>query len=77
MGDVFDSKMPEEHYQSEISDLQCELNEAQKYIEKLETEKREISNWLNALRLKENRMISVDRVFEIISQALVSEKEKK
>ena len=67
MGNVFDSKMPEEHYKSEISDLQCELNEAQKYIEKLETEKREISN----------RMISVDRVFEIIDKVLVSEKEKK
>jgi len=67
MGNVFDSKMPEEHYKSEISDLKCELNEAQKYIEKLETESREQSN----------RMISVDRVFEIIAQALVSEREKK
>jgi len=67
MGNVFDSKMPEEHYKSEISDLQCELNEAQKYIEKLETESREQSN----------RMVSVDRVFEIIAQALASEREKK
>ena len=65
MGNVFDSKMPEEHYKSEISDLQCELNEAQKYIEKLETEKREISN----------RMISVDRVFEIIDKVLVPKNE--
>ncbi|ANS03250.1 hypothetical protein [uncultured Mediterranean phage uvDeep-CGR2-KM18-C269] len=67
MGNVFDSKMPEEHYKSVISDLQCELNEAQKYIEKLEKESRG----------KSDRMISVDRVFEIIAQALVSEKEKK
>jgi hypothetical protein len=67
MGNVFDSKMPEEHYKSVISDLQYELNEAQKYIEKLEKESRG----------KSDRMISVDRVFEIIAQALVSEKEKK
>ena len=34
MGDVFDSKMPEEHYQSEISDLKCKLD----HVESLLTE---------------------------------------
>jgi len=34
MGDIFDSKMPEEHYQSEISDLKCKLD----HVESLLTE---------------------------------------
>ena len=34
MGNVFDSKMPEEHYQSEISDLQCKLDHVESLLVK-------------------------------------------
>ena len=32
MGNVFDSKMPEEHYQSEISDLKCKLDRVESLL---------------------------------------------
>ena len=34
MGDVFESMMPEEHYQSEISDLQCKLDHVESLLVK-------------------------------------------
>ena len=32
MGDIFDSKMPEEHYKSEISDLKCKLDHVESLL---------------------------------------------
>ena len=32
MGNTFDSTMPEEHYQSEISDLKCQLDHAESLL---------------------------------------------
>ena len=34
MGNVFDSKMPEEHYKSEISDLKCKLDHVESLLVK-------------------------------------------